>query len=142
MRRLWKIIPSAIFFHLTALIMTGCSGGMGTMDGIMHSWDGAPLDAVIAQWGYPNQEQTIGGHKLYHWYYTKSASIPATTTGTVTAVGNTAFINATTSGGGIVQGACTRTMEVDERNTVIRWQWSGNNCPFAEAFEYSSWRRK
>jgi hypothetical protein len=25
---------------------------------------------------------------------------------------------------------------------IIRWEWKGNNCPFAEAFEYSNWRRK
>jgi hypothetical protein len=112
------------------------------MDGIMHSWEGAPLDAVIAQWGYPNQQQDIAGHKLYIWYYNKSAYIPATTTGAITAVGGTAFINATTFGGGAIQGNCTRTLEVDDKNTVVRWQWSGNNCPFGEAFEYSSWRRK
>jgi hypothetical protein len=100
------------------------------------------IDAVIAQWGYPDQEQTIAGHKLYRWYYTKSAVLPATTSGTVTQVGNTAFVNATTSGGGAISGSCTRTLEVDDHNIVIRWQWQGNNCPFAEGFEYANWRRK
>ena len=130
------ILPAA------TLAIAACSGGMGTMDGIMNSWQGAPLDAVIAQWGYPHQEQTIAGHKLYRWFYSKSAAMPATTTGTVTQVGSTSFINATTSGGGVISGNCTRTLEVDERNIVIRSQWEGNNCPFAEAFEYSTWRRK
>jgi hypothetical protein len=115
---------------------------MGTMDGIMSSWQGAPLDAAIAQWGYPHQEQTIAVHKLYRWFYSKSAALPATTTGTVSQVGNTAFINATTSGGAIISGNCTRTLEVDERNIIIRSQWEGNNYPFAEAFEYANWRRK
>ena len=112
------------------------------MDSIMRSWEGAPLDAAIAQWGYPDQEQEIAGHKLYRWFYTKSASLPATTTGTMNQIGNTAFINATTSGGGTLVGNCTRTLEVDEHKTIIRWQWNGNNCPFAEALEYSNWRRK
>ena len=48
-----------------AFVLASCSGGAATMDGIMHSWEGAPLDAVIAQWGYPDQEQEIAGHKLY-----------------------------------------------------------------------------
>ena len=122
-----------------AFVLGSCSGGAGTMDGIMGSWQGAPLDAVIAQWGYPDQEQVIAGHKLYRWYYTKSAVMPSTTTGTVTQFGS---INATTYGGGTVVGNCTRTLEVDEHNIVIRTEWKGNNCPFAEAFEYSSWRRK
>jgi hypothetical protein len=112
------------------------------MDSIMRSWEGASLDAAIAQWGYPDQEQQIAGHKLYRWNYTKTAFLPATTTGTVNQIGNTAFINATTSGGGTLVGNCTRTLEVDEHNTIIRWQWTGNNCPFAEVFEYSNWRRR
>jgi hypothetical protein len=61
---------------------------------------------------------------------------------TVNQIGNTAFLNATTYGGGTVVGNCTRTLEVDEHNIVVRWEWKGNNCPFAEAFDYSSWRRK
>jgi len=32
---------------------------------------------------------------------------------------------------------CERILEVDERNVITRWQWSGNNCPFAEALEYA-----
>jgi hypothetical protein len=127
---------------LGCLAVASCSGGAGTMNGIMSSWQGAPLDAAIAQWGYPDQEQVIAGHKLYHWFYTKSAALPATTTGTVTQLGNTAILNATTSGGGVISGSCTRTLEVDEHNVIIRSEWKGNNCPFAEAFEYSNWRRK
>ena len=119
--------------------LANCSGGFGTMDGIMRSWQGAPLDAAIAQWGYPDQEQVIAGHKLYRWFYTKSAVLPATTTGTVTQSGS---FNATTFGGGVISGSCTRTLEVDEHNTIIRTEWKGNNCPFAEGFEYSNWRRK
>ena len=103
-----------------AFVLASCSGGAGTMDGIMNSWQGASLDAVIAQWGYPDQEQVIAGHKLYRWFYTKTASLPATTTGTVNQIGNTAFMNATTYGGGTVVGNCTRTLEVDEHNIVVR----------------------
>jgi hypothetical protein len=127
---------------LFGLCLAACSGGMGTMDGIMQSWQSAPLDAAIAQWGYPHQEQVIAGHKLYRWFYSKSAGLPSTTTGTVTQIGGTAYVNATTAGGGVISGSCTRTLEVDEQNIIIRTQWEGNNCPFAEAFEYSSWRRK
>lgn len=127
-----------------ALFVAGCSGGARTMDGIMGSWQGAPLDAVIAQWGYPQQEQTIAGHKLYRWFYNKSVVLPATTSGTVTTSGGISTINAVTTGGGTFNGDCTRTLEVDARNVVIRWEWSGNNCPFADmpGFEYGRWRRR
>lgn len=112
------------------------------MDRVMSSWQGAPIDAVIAQWGYPQQEQTIAGHKLYRWFYTKTVMTPTTATSTVTPIGRTAIVNTTISGGDILTGDCTRTLEVDQNNVVIRWEWSGNNCPFADVFEYSNWERK
>jgi hypothetical protein len=65
-------------------VLAACSGGAGTMDSIMSSWDGAPLDAVIAQWGYPEQEQMIAGHHIYRWFTTKNFAVPATTTATAT----------------------------------------------------------
>src|SRR5262245_16704061 len=108
------------------------------MDRVMESWKGAPLDAVIAQWGYPHQEQTIAGRKIYRWSYSKTFVMPSTTTGTVTAYG----INTMTTGGGVIRGDCVRTLEVNELNIVVRWQWEGNNCPFADILEYSDWQRR
>jgi hypothetical protein len=119
-------------------VLAACSGGAGTMDSIMSSWDGAPLDAVIAQWGYPEQEQTIAGHHIYRWFTTKNFAVPATTTATATRTG---FI-ATTTGGGTITGQCVRTIEVDAQNVVTHWEWSGNNCPFTEFPAYTNWRRK
>lgn len=112
------------------------------MDRIMSSWQGAHLDDVISEWGYPDREANIAGKHLYYWHYTKSAYIPAQTSGTVNRFGNSSYINAQTTGGHSIEGNCTRILEVDKSNIVIGWQWEGNNCPFAEAFEYSSWRRR
>jgi hypothetical protein len=132
----WPIIA-------TAALLTACSGAFGTMDRVMRSWEGATLDQVIAQWGYPHQEQAIAGRRLYHWHTHRSASIPAHTSATVNQIGSTAYIEATTTGGGTFHGACRRTIEVDEQNIVRRWQWSGNNCPFATvAGEYANWPRR
>ena len=58
---------------LIAVLLASCSGGAGTMDNIMQSWQGAPIDAAIAQWGYPQKEDVIAGHKIYRWYYDKGA---------------------------------------------------------------------
>ena len=127
---------------LVLTMLAGCSGGFGTMDGIMSSWLGAPLDEVISQWGYPSQQYEVAGHRLYNWVGTQTTYTPATTTGTVTAIGNMAYINATTVGGGYAQWSCTRTLEVNKKNIVVNWQWGGNNCPFAEAMQYANWRRK
>jgi hypothetical protein len=132
-----------VLFSISLLmIVSACSGGFGTMDRIMSSWEGAKLDEVIAQWGYPHQEQNIAGHKVYRWFHNKSAFIPSQTHGTVNTIGSTSYINTTTTGGGMISGQCVRTLEVDKKNRVISWEWSGNNCPFAELMEYSDWRKK
>lgn len=100
------------------LSLGACSGGFGTMNGIMASWKGAPLDEVISQWGYPSDQQTIAGRKLYHWRDNRRIYTPPTTTGTVNAIGSTAYVNTTTVGGGYSNWSCTRTLEVNKNNIV------------------------
>lgn len=126
--------------------LTGCaSGGFGTMDRIMASWQGASVDQVIAQWGYPHEERRVAGRTLLVWNRDMQLSMPATatTTGTANRIGSTAYVNTTTtySGGGTSSWSCTRILEIRD-DKVHSWQWEGNNCPFAEAGPYSNWRRK
>lgn len=134
---------SKFLVHLCWMtLLSACSGGLGVMDSIMESWKGAPLQEAITQWGYPSQEQIIAGHRLYHWHYTQSFTPPATTTGTISAVGDTAYINSMTTGGHTISGICTRTLEVDKNDIVIATEWSGGNCPMLEVMRYANWRRK
>lgn len=126
--------------------LTGCaSGGFGTMDRVMSSWQGANVDQVIAQWGYPHEERKIAGRTLLVWHRNVQMTMPAvaSSSGTVNKIGGTAYVNTTTtySGGGTSSWACTRILEVKE-NTVVSWQWEGNNCPFSDIGPYSNWARK
>lgn len=100
---------------LLSLALAGCASG-GAMTGIMSSWRGASLDQAVAQWGYPIEERNVAGKRLVVW------GGAAQSVGTV--------------------WQCTRILEVDGANTVVGWQWEGNNCPFMEAGEYANWRRK
>ncbi|MFL2800642.1 MAG: hypothetical protein ACJZ8K_04270 [Paracoccaceae bacterium] len=132
-----------IFPLLAFTLVIGCSGGFGTMDRIMNSWMGASINEVINQWGYPHFQQDIAGRKLYHWDRNVSMRMPSTTTGTVSLLGNTAYLNTRTSGGGVLRGSCRRTLEVNKSNIVIGTQWRGNNCPFADvAMGYQHWQKK
>ena len=128
-------------FALIMVLLSGCSGGSGTMDGIMASWQGANLDQVIDRWGYPDEERNIAGRTLYVWDRDVSLSLPATTTGTITTLGNTSYLNTTSSGGGISNWSCRRILEVNQQKIIVGSQWSGNNCPFAEMGPYANWRR-
>jgi hypothetical protein len=131
-----------IFILLILSLMTnGCSGAFGTMTRIMSSWEGATLDEVIAQWGYPNHQQEIAGRKLYIWDKNRTLTLPYNTTGTANIIGNTAYLNTTTSGG-TSHWSCRRVLEVDSRNVVVKWQWSGNNCPMGDYFGDAAWTNR
>lgn len=124
------------------LTLSGCAT-TSVMNGIMSSWEGSNIDAVVSQWGYPHEEREFNGKKLYIWHHNKSVYMPATTntTGTVNSYGGYSATS-TTTGGHAIHGACDRILEVDRNGTVVRWEWRGNNCPFMEAMEYKHWRNK
>jgi len=137
------VTPTIALMALLALLLTpsGCSTSK-TMQGIMSSWAGANISEVVSQWGYPDEEREFQGKKLYIWNHNKSAYVPRTSNTTATAYGNTIYAQSQSSGGYTLQGNCVRILEVDATGTVTSWQWKGNNCPFGEHMEYSSWRRK
>jgi len=131
-----KIFTKVLFF----LILTSCSGGIsgGVMDKIMSSWVGSNISEAINQWGYPNSQQEIAGKKIYIWDRTVSGPSSSTSTGTIT--GNSVSILTNTLGGG--NWNCRRILEVNSTETIISWQWGGNNCPFAAVGPYANWPKK
>ena len=125
------------------LVVAACSGGFGTMDRIMSSWNGAHLDEVISQWGYPHEERVIAGRKLYVWNRNTTLTSPRVTNSTVNVIGNTAYVNSYSYGGGTSAWSCQRILEVNKFNRVVAHQWGGNNCPFADiAMGYQNWERR
>jgi hypothetical protein len=75
------------------------------MEKALDSWIGFPVEKVIQTWGYPDEEKTVAGHKLYVWGKPTTLDAPF----------------------------CSRTLEVDENNVVKSWEYSGGNCPFSWA---------
>lgn len=138
----------SITISLTAAlaVLSGCASTSTVMDGVMSSWIGANADEVVAQWGYPHEERQLLGKTLLVWNRNLQWAMPATATtaGTVSRYGNTAYVTGTTNviGGGVATFNCTRILEIDSGRRVVAYQWEGNNCPFMEAGPYSSWRRK
>jgi len=123
------------------VFLAGCSTTQ-TMNGIMSSWEGSNINDVVSQWGYPQEEKEFQGRKLYIWHHNKSAYIPQTTTTTGNVYGNSIYATSSSTGGYSIHGSCQRTLEVDDAGTVVSWEWRGNNCPFGELMEYSTWRKK
>jgi hypothetical protein len=126
---------------IAGVLGLGCS--TSTMNGVMSSWSGAHIDDVIGQWGYPHDERTVAGRHIYYWYRNMSGRTPSQTSTYGTVYPDGSFnAQSTTTGGQTIHGSCTRIIEVDQPGNVSSWQWQGNNCPFAEWFAYSNWRRK
>lgn len=55
-----------LILALVCLVAPACSGGFGTMDRIMSSWQGAHIDEVISAWGYPEHEANMAGKHVYY----------------------------------------------------------------------------
>ncbi len=132
----------SILIILTLLFAIGFISGCSTMNGIVSSWEGQHIDSVISQWGYPDEQRDLRGRTLYIWQHNKSFYIPQSSTTTGSIYGNSLYARTSYSGGYTMHGSCTRILEVDQRGCVVRWEWSGNNCPFLEVFGYSNWRNR
>ena len=52
---------------LAALVLAGCSSPFG-ISGARNDFKGQPLGAVEVKLGNPDQQETIGGQKVYTWF--------------------------------------------------------------------------
>lgn len=99
------------------------------MDKCVKSWIGYSLDDLIKQWGYPDEEKSIAGKKLYIWvdydYDTETNSGGIAISKTDKKGRETVF----SMGGEAVVDYCKKTIEADENNIIINGSWKGNNCP-------------
>jgi len=99
------------------------------MDKCIKSWIGYPLDAMIKQWGYPEEEKSIAGKKLYIWVdydYDTDANAGGISISSTDKKGRETVFSI---GGEPVVNYCKKTIEVDENNVITNGSWKGNSCP-------------
>ena len=102
-----------------------------TMTTVMNSWIGCHIDRVIDRWGYPEEEKTIAGHKLYIWRTERTSTTDEyTTTKPHTDKKGRTYYTSTTYGGETTVLTTERILEVNEDNIVVRGKYSGNDLPF------------
>lgn len=131
-----------IILSIGILALSGCSTTSSSgMNEIMSSWVDATIDDVVAQWGYPHEQRVADERTFYVWHHNKSGSTPTTARSGINAYGELKTVH-TSSNIHETYGTCDRILEADENETVIKWEWRGNKCPFIEAMEYSQWRNK
>ena len=121
-------------------IATFAFGIQSTMDTVMNSWMGCHIDRVIDRWGYPTEEKTIAGHKLYIWKTERTVTEDEyTTTKEHTDKKGRTYYTSSTSGGGVEVYTTERILEVDDNNIVIKGQYSGNDLPFTFIGKAKEW---
>jgi len=126
-----KKISVVLLLLLITAISTFAFGVDSTMSTVMDSWKGCHIDKVIDRWGYPTDEKTFAGHKLYIWKTERTVtSSEYTTTKPHTDKKGRTYYTTETYGGNTEVYTSERIIEVDENNIVVRGKWSGNDLPF------------
>ena len=126
-----KKILMILLALLCTIISVFAFGVDSTMATVMDSWKGCHIDRVIDRWGYPTDEKTIAGHKLYIWKTERTVTNDgySTTREHQDSKGRTYYTTETTNASTEVR-TTERILEVDENNVVIKGKWSGNDLPF------------
>lgn len=99
------------------------------MEQALNSWVGYSINNLIDSWGYPSDERTIGNRHLYYFNSSRNQYVPQSSNTYGNVWGNTYNATTTTYGGYTQTLVCNKTIEVDDDNIIISWQWQGNACP-------------
>lgn len=111
------------------LTLAGCASLDSGEGRILQSWKGMHIEQVYRNWGLPQRQAKLSdGNTMYEWGSVQSYSMPGSTTSTVNVIGNTASVNAQTTGPTTISGECTRSLIAKPDGTVIEGSARGNNC--------------
>lgn len=116
---------------VAALLLAGCMTPGGFRDS-MNAWIGRHADQLVGQMGPPQSVYALsGGGAVLQWSSSRNAVIPVPqqTYGTVSAVGNTAYLRTTTMPSAYnIHLACTVRVTVSADGVIQSWNSEGNNC--------------
>lgn len=113
-------------------------GACTSFDAMKDNWPklkGRPIEEAVRRFGYPQQEQTILGDKVYTWHTTRPyvATVPTPAT-TVLPGGGSVTTYGSSSAGVTLQ--CEVKIATDPAGKIKTMQYDGSNAacmPFAEA---------
>ena len=126
-----KKFLSVFLVLLCATISVFAFGVDDTMSKVMDSWKGCHIDKVIDVWGYPTEERTVAGHKIYIWKTERVVTSDeySNTKERKDSKGRTYYETLKTGGSTEIRTS-ERILEVDDNNVVIKGRWSGDDLPF------------
>lgn len=115
--------------------LAACTTSIYDERDVVDSWRGSPADAVIADWGFPDEERTVVGRKLLVWRDSYEPP-PASYSGHGFYGGPHYWYG---PGVTVVEArtrVCERILELDQNNVVIGGQLKGNGCG---AYDMDRW---
>lgn len=89
-----------------------------TMESLLDSWNGVPIDEAKVQWGPPQAVQSVPGGTAYVWS-DASAATPAP---------DSEQRAAADAGLSPAPGHCERILVAGPEGTVVRGEWRGDAC--------------
>ncbi|MDH7975936.1 hypothetical protein QH494_27470 [Sphingomonas sp. AR_OL41] len=112
---------------LCAVVLAGCTT-FSNIDEGMTALVGQPIDAAVDKLGYPTNQVTVGGKKIYTWGRSYISSIPSLTTSNVngTVNGRNYSGTVTTTGSQPVEMYCTLRFITDQNDVIVDYNWAGN----------------
>jgi hypothetical protein len=121
---------------LLALALAGCTS-FSVLDREMPKLVGQPIDVAVQKLGFPNNEQTIMGQKVYTWNTSQSSFSVVPTTSVTTAYVGTVPVQATTTSFTTEDSSlsCVLRLIVDDKGIIRRYTYTGNN---GACFTYSN----
>ena len=135
-----KKVISILLVIILVKIGAFAFGVESTMNTIINSWLGCSIDSVIDRWGYPDEEKTIAGHKIFIWKTERVVTTSEyTTTKPHTDKKGRTYYTTSTSGGDTEVYTTERILEVDDKNIVIKGKYSGNDLPFTFMGKGKEW---
>jgi len=98
-------------------------------EAVLNTWIGHSAEQLVSSWGYPVRIfRGPNGNEVYQYDWSNNVVMPTQSYTTVNAVGNTAYANTTTSGGGVIGMSCSTYFELNEEKKVVTWRYKGNRC--------------
>ncbi|MDX8532795.1 hypothetical protein RFM41_13190 [Mesorhizobium sp. VK25A] len=122
----------------TTILLSACTTTQQANTALSTKFAGKSADSFFMQYGPPASSYTMNdGRRMYVWAETqRNFQLPGSSTSTVNVIGNTAYVNTTTTPGANIAMQCQVRLVVSQAGTIEQIQaqsdsmgvWQTSRC--------------